>query len=87
MQYTDSASGITFDTWPVPQTSTVGGMTFGVALPSNALTVDATEFIGYLVSYPPLPRPSPILLNRPFSNAPPRMRPTPAGVVFRWEAQ
>ncbi|KAI0150382.1 fungal cellulose binding domain-containing protein [Xylariaceae sp. FL1272] len=53
--YTDSATGITFDTWIVPNTadggtatSTWGGLTFGMALPSTALTTDATEFIGYL---------------------------------------
>ncbi|KAI1823085.1 fungal cellulose binding domain-containing protein [Xylaria intraflava] len=54
--YTDSDTGITFDTWIVPDTasgptgvSTWGGMTFGVALPEDALTTDATEFIGYLL--------------------------------------
>ncbi|KAK3682730.1 carbohydrate-binding module family 1 protein [Podospora appendiculata] len=47
--YTDAGTGITFNTWPVPAGSqTAGGFTFGVALPSNALTVDANEFIGYL---------------------------------------
>ncbi|KAK9425521.1 putative Fungal cellulose binding domain-containing protein [Seiridium unicorne] len=46
--YTDPDTGITFDTWPVPTTSTAGGLTFGMALPSDALTVDADEFIGYL---------------------------------------
>lgn len=53
---TDSASGIIFNTWGLPSGSqTQGGLTFGVALPSNALTTDATEFIGYLVC---LARPS-----------------------------
>jgi cellobiose dehydrogenase (acceptor) len=51
---TDSKTGITFDTWPVPDSgtgqATWGGLTFGMALPSDALTTDATEFIGYLVS-------------------------------------
>ncbi|KAI1394791.1 carbohydrate-binding module family 1 protein [Hypoxylon fuscum] len=53
--YTDSNTGIIFDTWTVPDkadggsgVSATGGLTFGVALPENALTVDATEFIGYL---------------------------------------
>ncbi|KAI2620597.1 carbohydrate-binding module family 1 protein [Hypoxylon sp. NC1633] len=53
--YTDSKTGINFDTWTVPDTtdgtggvSALGGLTFGVALPENALTVDATEFIGNL---------------------------------------
>jgi Cytochrome domain of cellobiose dehydrogenase len=48
--FTDAASGIIFNTWPVADGgSTAGGFTFGLALPSNALTVDANEFIGYLV--------------------------------------
>ncbi|KAH8705730.1 cellobiose dehydrogenase [Talaromyces proteolyticus] len=46
--YKDPGTGITFDTWPVPSTLTQGGMTFGIALPKDALTTDATEFIGYL---------------------------------------
>ncbi|KAI0398524.1 carbohydrate-binding module family 1 protein [Xylariaceae sp. FL0594] len=53
--YTDADTGITFDTWAVPDTSkgagglgTVGGMTMGIALPQDGLTKDATEFIGYL---------------------------------------
>lgn len=50
MVYTDPDTGITFDTWPVPSTSTAGGMTFGMALPSDALTTNADELIGYLVS-------------------------------------
>ncbi|RYP53579.1 hypothetical protein DL768_001443 [Monosporascus sp. mg162] len=53
--YTDPDTGITFDTWIVPDRNsaprgTFGGMTFGVALPSNALEVDADEFIGILIS-------------------------------------
>ncbi|KAI1463091.1 carbohydrate-binding module family 1 protein [Daldinia caldariorum] len=53
--YKDSKTGITFDTWTVPDkadgaggVSAWGGLTFGVALPEDALAVDATEFIGYL---------------------------------------
>ncbi|KAI0106155.1 fungal cellulose binding domain-containing protein [Nemania sp. FL0031] len=53
--FTDSKTGITFDTWIVPDTATGaagtttwGGMTIGLALPETALTTDATEFIGYL---------------------------------------
>ncbi|KAE8154660.1 hypothetical protein BDV25DRAFT_147246 [Aspergillus avenaceus] len=46
--YTDSETGITFDTWTVPASSGTGGFVFGVALPSTALTEDATDFIGYL---------------------------------------
>ncbi|KAI1815814.1 hypothetical protein GGS20DRAFT_306012 [Poronia punctata] len=54
--YTDSKTGITFDTWIVPDRSsgasgvgTYGGMTMGFAMPENALSTDANEFIGYLV--------------------------------------
>ncbi|EAU29442.1 hypothetical protein ATEG_09993 [Aspergillus terreus NIH2624] len=46
--YTDPDTGIVFDTWKIPAGTVTGGMTFGVALPSDALTTDATEFIGYL---------------------------------------
>lgn len=48
---TDAGTGIVFNTWGLPNGSpqTQGGFTFGVALPSNALTTDASEFIGYLV--------------------------------------
>ncbi|KAJ8123784.1 hypothetical protein ONZ43_g345 [Nemania bipapillata] len=40
--YTDPGSGIEFGTWEQ------GDMTIGMALPADALTKDATEFIGYL---------------------------------------
>lgn len=44
--YTDEATGVSFKTW----TATSGGAyTFGIALPSDALETDATEYIGYLV--------------------------------------
>ncbi|KAL5361221.1 hypothetical protein BJX96DRAFT_185209 [Aspergillus floccosus] len=46
--YTHPDTGIVFDTWKVPAGTVTKGMTFGVALPSDALTTDATEFIGYL---------------------------------------
>ncbi|KAL2833136.1 hypothetical protein BJY01DRAFT_253629 [Aspergillus pseudoustus] len=46
--YTDADTGITFDTWTVAPTSSAAGLTFGVALPEDALTSDASEFIGYL---------------------------------------
>ena len=54
---TDPATGITFDSWSVPNAppngdsegpETLGGLTFGVALPADALTNNANEFIGYL---------------------------------------
>jgi cellobiose dehydrogenase (acceptor) len=49
--FTDAASGIIFNSWGIPNggAQTKGGFTFGVALPENALTTDASEFIGYLV--------------------------------------
>ncbi|KAJ5822840.1 Cellobiose dehydrogenase cytochrome [Penicillium robsamsonii] len=47
--YTDPDTGIAFDTWSVPESLSKGGFTFGIALPSDALTKDATEFIGYLL--------------------------------------
>ncbi|KOS38382.1 hypothetical protein ACN38_g10798 [Penicillium nordicum] len=47
--YTDPDTGITFDTWAVSETLSKGGFTFGIALPSDALTTDASEFIGYLL--------------------------------------
>ncbi|KAK4249648.1 carbohydrate-binding module family 1 protein [Corynascus novoguineensis] len=48
--FTDPDSGITFNSWGLAANSpqTKGGFTFGVALPSDALETDATEFIGYL---------------------------------------
>lgn len=51
--FTDPDSGITFNSWGLAANSpqTKGGFTFGVALPSDALETDATEFIGYLVGY------------------------------------
>jgi cellobiose dehydrogenase (acceptor) len=33
--------------------TTLGGYTYGVALPGNAATVDATEYIGLIVSISP----------------------------------
>ncbi|KAL5332947.1 hypothetical protein BJX70DRAFT_392562 [Aspergillus crustosus] len=46
--YTDPDTGIVFDTWTVPSSTTAAGLTFGVALPQDADTTDSTEFIGYL---------------------------------------
>ncbi|KAI5919802.1 cellobiose dehydrogenase [Camillea tinctor] len=53
--FTDPDTGIIFDTWTVPDRSkgatgvaTYGGLTFGLALPQDALSTDADEFIGYL---------------------------------------
>jgi hypothetical protein len=44
--YEDPDTGIIFDTWTSPSSD----ITFGFALPTDALEVDATEYIGYLVS-------------------------------------
>ncbi|KAL5356314.1 hypothetical protein BJX96DRAFT_171498 [Aspergillus floccosus] len=46
--YTDSGTGIAFTTWNIPLEDKTGDLTFGMALPSNALKADATEFIGYI---------------------------------------
>ncbi|KAL4807494.1 hypothetical protein BDV18DRAFT_135433 [Aspergillus unguis] len=46
--YTDSDTGIVFNTWTVEKSSSAAGFTFGVALPEDALDTDADEFIGYL---------------------------------------
>ena len=57
---TEAGSGITFDTWTVPDAppigdsegpNTAGGLTFGMTLPPNSLNNDTDEFIGYLVSH------------------------------------
>ncbi|ORY65545.1 cellobiose dehydrogenase [Pseudomassariella vexata] len=42
--YTDTATGISFGTW----TEGGGAFTYGIALPGDALTTDATEYIGLL---------------------------------------
>ncbi|KAI1332560.1 hypothetical protein F5Y16DRAFT_119294 [Xylariaceae sp. FL0255] len=42
VMYTDPSTGIKLGTW------VEGNMTFGLALPSNALTTDASEYIGIL---------------------------------------
>ncbi|KAK3494806.1 uncharacterized protein B0T23DRAFT_118243 [Neurospora hispaniola] len=46
--FTHPDTGIVFNTWSASSSQTKGGFTLGMALPSNALTTDATEFIGYL---------------------------------------
>jgi cellobiose dehydrogenase (acceptor) len=47
--YKDPDTGIVFDTWTASDKVTNGGLTIGLALPSDALKTDASEFIGYLV--------------------------------------
>lgn len=52
--YTDEDTGIIFATQTIPDGAplsgyTTGGFTVGLALPANAATVDATEYIGLIV--------------------------------------
>lgn len=54
--YKDAGTGIEFTTWNIPSEEKSGGLTFGMALPGNALEKDATEFIGYIVRHPPVQR-------------------------------
>jgi len=51
--YKDPATGIVFKTWSAGTgaSSGSGPFTFGMALPSDALTKDATEYIGLLVCF------------------------------------
>ena len=44
--YTDAATGIKLKTWAAAEGAPY---TFGMALPADALTKDATEYIGLLV--------------------------------------
>ncbi|TDZ27319.1 Cellobiose dehydrogenase [Colletotrichum spinosum] len=46
--FTDPTTGITFNAWSATNAQTAGGLTYGFALPENALTVDANEYVGYL---------------------------------------
>ena len=48
--YKEPNTGIVFSTQTITG-ETTGGFTFGYALPPNAVTVDATEYLGYFVSY------------------------------------
>lgn len=83
--FTDPETGIIFNTWGIPNGApqTQGGLTFGVALPQDALETDASEFIGYLVGpdRPGSPARSQ-LLTAAASNAPRRTR--PAGAASPW---
>ncbi|KAL4985214.1 hypothetical protein BDW68DRAFT_179916 [Aspergillus falconensis] len=55
--YADKTTNITFSTWSIPASqsseSSSSALTFGLALPSNALEADAIEFVGYLHCSPP----------------------------------
>ena len=44
--YTDAETGIKLSTW---SSTSPAAFTFGMALPADALTKDATEYIGLLV--------------------------------------
>ncbi|KAK0710886.1 cellobiose dehydrogenase [Lasiosphaeris hirsuta] len=48
--FTGAGTGIVFNSWGIVNggSQTQGGLKFGVALPSDGLAVDASEFIGYL---------------------------------------
>jgi cellobiose dehydrogenase (acceptor) len=48
--FTDADSGIIFNSWSIANggAQTQGGFKFGVALPEDALSTDASEFLGYL---------------------------------------
>lgn len=88
--FTHPDTGIIFNTWSASDSQTKGGFTVGMALPSNALTTDATEFIGYLVCFDGKGRKTtqcPPVLTFTIRNAPPpRMVPTAVGAVFLSEA-
>ncbi len=77
--YTDAESGIKFKTWAATDGAPY---TFGLALPSDALTKDATEYIGLLVSHKPK-KLSPLasLCSRWTSAARSPMPPTPDTAV------
>ena len=49
--FLDTSSGINFTTWSAPlDQNGNGALTFGMVLPPDAATKDATDYIGYLVS-------------------------------------
>ena len=91
-KFTDPGSGITFDTWNVPDAppigdsegpNTSGGLTFGVSLPPNSLDKDADEFLGYLVGG------NLDILDQSDTNetrTAPRRTGQQDGAVSRWEA-
>ncbi|KAK2760175.1 hypothetical protein FQN54_002242 [Arachnomyces sp. PD_36] len=51
--YTDPETGIVFSTSEVSDTTSEGGFTWGFALPPDAETVDATEYIGIIIGSTP----------------------------------
>jgi hypothetical protein len=48
---TEPNTNITFACQQFGDDEVPGGLTFGYVLPANAATVDATEYIGYIVSF------------------------------------
>lgn len=48
--YTDPETGIVFSISQFADTTTEGGFTWGFVLPPDAETVDATEYLGIIVS-------------------------------------
>ncbi|KAL4877627.1 hypothetical protein BJY04DRAFT_221996 [Aspergillus karnatakaensis] len=44
----DVSTNMTFSTWSIPGSNSIGPLTFGLALHTTALETDASEFIGYL---------------------------------------
>ena len=48
-KFTDADTGIIFATTTFTDAATKGGFTWGIALPANAATVDATEYVGMIV--------------------------------------
>ena len=51
--YVEPTTGANFTTWTAePNSNGDGGITLGIALPSDAAETDATEYIGYLVRLP-----------------------------------
>ncbi|RYO77912.1 hypothetical protein DL766_001885 [Monosporascus sp. MC13-8B] len=47
-EYTDPDTAITYQTWSIAQSANTGAFTFGLVLPEDALTRDASEYIGLL---------------------------------------
>jgi cellobiose dehydrogenase (acceptor) len=47
-EYTDPTTGISFTTWSYLESAGSAAFTYGLVLPEDALTVDATEYIGML---------------------------------------
>jgi Cytochrome domain of cellobiose dehydrogenase len=68
--YVDAKTGINFTTWTAqPDSNGNGAFTFGMVLPEDATSKDATEYIGLLVCrLPALSQSNQLPNNSPFSN-------------------